>query len=59
MKTAIYYFSATGNTLAGLLILKRALEELGHPCELMPVERSRGLAGQHELVGSASSVFYG
>ena len=33
MKAGIYYFSATGNTLAGLLMLKKALEDRG-PCEV-------------------------
>lgn len=59
MEVGVYYFSATGNTLAGLLMLKQALEELGHACELVPVEKACGLSGQHDLLGFASPVFYG
>jgi len=61
LRVGVYYFSATGNTLAGLLMLKKALEELGHLCELKPVEKQEpgSLSDAHDLVGFASPVFYG
>jgi len=41
VKAGIYYFSATDNALTGLLALRKALEELDHPCEVRAGELGR------------------
>lgn len=59
MKIRVYYFSATGNTKFGLLLLQKNLREQGHSCELIPVENAAGIEGDCDLSGFATPVYGG
>lgn len=60
LKIKIYYFSATGNTKYGLLVLQKALKSVGHLCELRAIENEDAInKDDYDLLGFASPVYGG
>ncbi|NLN64596.1 MAG: 4Fe-4S binding protein [Clostridiaceae bacterium] len=59
MKIRIYYFSSTGNTKCGLLMLQNNLTLMGHNCELLTVEKEDTIRDDCDLLGFASPVYGG
>lgn len=60
LKIRVYYFSATGNTKYGLLMLQKHLSSEGHTCELLSIENQRAIEnGDWDLLGFASPVYGG
>lgn len=60
LKIRIYYFSATGNTKYGLLLLQKYLVSAGHICELLSIENESTInKDDYDLLGFACPVYGG
>lgn len=60
LKIRIYYFSATGNTKYGLLLLQKYLSSAGHTCELLSIENESSINRLGcDLLGFACPVYGG
>lgn len=60
MKTAIYYYSGTGNTKYGVEYLKKCFEKHNNTCELISICDKPSFEPEHyDLVGFASPVYHG
>lgn len=60
LKIRVYYFSATGNTKYGLLLLQKHLLSAGHTCELLSIESENTIKKDDcDLLGFACPVYGG
>lgn len=60
LKIKVYYFSATGNTKYGLLLMQKYLASVGHVCDILSIENESNISkDEYDLLGFASPVYGG